>query len=265
MLQLAPDFARFQLTAPRPCAYLPGQSERLLFTWAAKGTEPELYDYLSVMGFRRSRLVLYRPICPDCSACLSARVCVDAFSPSKSQRKTIRRNCNLARVVCSPKADSEIFELFKRYVAARHGNGGMDDMSVEDFSRMIDESPTQTRIVKYFEHSEEGAERTLVAAALTDMLQDGLSMLYSFYDPDRAKNSFGTYMVLDHIDIAKEDGLKHVYLGYWVPGSKKMDYKRKFGSLEIFFDNIWHNIDDYENIFRSRFDGSLDRATVENP
>ena len=149
-------------------------------------------------------------------------------------------------------------------MAARHGNGGMDDMSVEDFSRMIDESPTQTRIVKYFEHSEEGAERTLVAAALTDMLQDGLSMLYSFYDLERAKNSLGTYMVLDHIDIAKENRLKHVYLGYWVPGSKKMDYKRKFGSLEVFFDNVWRNIDEYESFFRSRLNGSKDRAAVED-
>ena len=139
----------------------------------------------------------------------------------------------------------------------------MDDMSVEDFNRMADESPTQTRIVKYFEHSEEGAERTLVAAALTDMLQDGLSMLYSFYDPHRAKNSLGTYMVLDHIDIAKEDGLKHVYLGYWVPGSKKMDYKRKFGSLEVFFDNAWRNIDDYESISRNRSGGSQNRVAAD--
>ena len=141
----------------------------------------------------------------------------------------------------------------------------MDDMTVEDFNRMVDESPTQTRIVKYFEHSEEGAERTLVAAALTDMLQDGLSMLYSFYDPDRAKNSPGTYMVLDHIDIAKEDGLKHVYLGYWVPGSEKMDYKRKFGSLEVFFDNAWRNIDEYESISRNRSGGSQNRAAADEP
>ena len=263
MLELSPDFARFQLTAPRPCAYLPGQSERLLFTWASKGTEPELYDYLSVMGFRRSRLVLYRPICLNCSACLSARIRVDAFSPSKSQRKTIRRNCNLERTICLPRTDSEIFTLFKRYISARHGNGGMDDMSVEDFNRMTDESPTQTRVIKYFEHSEEGAERTLVAAALTDMLQDGLSMLYSFYDPDRTRNSLGTYMVLDHVDIARENGFKHVYLGYWVPGSKKMDYKRKFGSLEIFFDNIWRNIDEYESISRDRSSGPEDRAAAD--
>ena len=264
MLQLSPDFTGFQLTAPRPCAYLPGQSERLLFTWASKGTSPELYDYLSIMGFRRSRMVLYRPTCPHCRACLSARIRVDAFSPSKSQRKTIRRNSGLERVISLPEPDSEMFKLFKRYVSARHDDGGMDDMSIQDFKRMTDDSPTRTRVIKYFEHSEEGTERTLVAAALTDILQDGLSMLYSFYDPDRMKNSLGTYMILDHIDIAKENGIKHVYLGYWVPGSKKMDYKRKFGSLEIFVDKAWRDIDEYDGIAHERPDESEDRAPTDN-
>lgn len=264
MLQLSPDFTGFQLTAPRPCAYLPGQSERLLFTWASKEAGPELYDYLSIMGFRRSRKVLYRPTCPHCSACLSARIRVDGFSPSKSQRKTIRRNSGLERTISPPEPDSELFQLFKRYVSARHDHGGMDDMNIQDFKRMTDDSPTRTRIIKYFEHSDDGAERTLVAAALTDMLEDGLSMLYSFYDPDRMRNSLGTYMILDHIDIAKANGIKHVYLGYWVPGSKKMDYKRKFGSLEIYVDNIWRDFDEYEGVARERPEELADRAPADD-
>ena len=264
MLQLSPDIAGFQLTDPRPCAYLPGQIEQLLFTWASKKTDPELYDCLSVIGFRRSRMVLYRPTCPRCSACLSARVRVDDFSPSKSQRKTIRRNAKLERKISQPRPDDEMFQLFKRYMSARHGDGGMANMGVQDFKRMADDSPTRTRIMKYFERSEVGPEKTLVAAAITDILRDGLSMLYSFYDPDRTKNSLGTYMILDSIDIAKENGFKHVYLGYWVPGSKKMDYKRKFGSLEIFVDRIWRNIEEYDGISQKRSFELEDHSAADN-
>ena len=201
-LPLAPQF---YVTAPQPCPYLAGRMERKLFT-ALQGDQSEaLNDSLSKQGFRRSQNVLYRPSCADCAACLSARIDVGAFRPSRSQRKTIRANRGLRRRAISPWANEEQYDLFRAYLDGRHADGGMADMDMFEFAAMVEETPIRTRLVEYREPV--NGEVELRAVGLTDLLDDGVSMVYSFFDPDIARRSPGTYMILDHIAIARELGL----------------------------------------------------------
>ena len=238
-----PLATQFYVTAPQPCPYLDGRVERKLFT-ALQGDHANLLnDSLSQQGFRRSQNVLYRPACADCSACLSARIRVDSFKPTRSQRKTLRRNKGLVCEASTPWATEEQYELFRRYLEARHSDGGMADMDVFEFAAMIEETTVRSRIVEYFMPSEtDTGERDLVAACLTDVLHDGLSLVYSFFDPDMSRRSLGSYLILDHIRIAKEAGLPYVYLGYWVPNSPKMHYKSGFSGLEIFYRGAWQTV-----------------------
>jgi arginine-tRNA-protein transferase len=216
--------------------------ERKLFT-ALQGENAErLNDSLSQQGFRRSQNVLYRPSCAECSACLSARIRVDAFEPSRSQRRTINRNKDLRRRATSPWASEEQYDLFRTYLDSRHADGGMADMDVFEFAAMIEETPIRSRVVEYSDE-ESGA---LVGVSLTDVLSDGLSMVYSFYAPDMPRRSLGTYMVLDHVEIARDAGLPYVYLGYWVPGSQKMGYKARFSGLEVYAGGRWQKMKDPE-------------------
>ncbi|ETW13163.1 arginyl-tRNA-protein transferase [Roseivivax marinus] len=231
-LPLAPQF---YVTAPQPCPYLPGRMERKLFT-ALQGEQAErLNDSLSKQGFRRSQNVLYRPSCSDCAACLSARISVNDFRPSKSQRRTQKRNAHLVRRATSPWATEAQYSLFRRYLDRRHADGGMADMDVFEFAAMIEETPIRSRVVEYVD-AEDG---DLTAVCLTDVLDDGLSMVYSFYEPDLPRQSLGTWMIMDHVEIAREAGLPYVYLGYWVPGSPKMGYKANFEGLEVFRSGRW--------------------------
>ncbi|KIT16965.1 arginyltransferase [Jannaschia aquimarina] len=234
---------QFYVTAPQPCPYLDGRRERKLFTALQGSGAAELNDKLSKQGFRRSQNVLYRPSCADCSACLSARIRCDAFNPNRTQRKIAARSAGLRREVNSPWATDEQYELFRRYLAARHAKGGMADMDVFEFAAMVEETPIRTRVVEYWDDEAEGGPR-LVAVCLTDVLDDGLSMVYSFYDPDVRPRSLGTYVILDHIAIARETSLPFVYLGYWVPGSPKMGYKAAFDALEIYKSGRWQPIGD---------------------
>ncbi|TMV66814.1 arginyltransferase, partial [Thioclava sp. BHET1] len=196
-------------------------------------------------GFRRSQNVLYRPSCAECSACLSARIRVADFKPSRSQRRTLKRNDDLLRDATSPWATEEQFALFRRYLDSRHADGGMADMDIFEFAAMIEETPVRSRVIEYSQPVPGSSRRrNLTAVCLTDLLDDGLSMGYSFYDPDRIMDSLGTYIILDHVRIAQEAGLPYVYLGYWVPGSKKMGYKANFSALEIYKEGSWQPIGD---------------------
>ena len=246
-LPIAPQF---YVTAPQPCPYLPGQSERKLFTALTGEGARALNDTLSRQGFRRSQNVLYRPACSECAACLSARIRVADFEPTRSQRKNLRRNSNLHREATSPWATDEQFTLFRRYLDSRHADGGMADMDIFEFASMIEETPVRSRVIEYTEKTEtapkgdKGPGRTLAAVCLTDVLEDGVSLVYSFYDPDRIKDGLGTYMILDHVTLARQVGLPYVYLGYWVPGSDKMAYKAGFAALEVFRDGQWRDLGD---------------------
>ena len=239
-LPLAPQF---YVTAPQPCPYLDGRRERKLFTALQGADATELNDKLSKQGFRRSQNVLYRPSCADCSACLSARIAVAGHRPGRSQRKALRRNAGLRREVASAWATDAQYALFRRYLEARHAEGGMADMDVFEFAAMVEETPIRTRILEYWDDAApDGPE--LVGVCLTDVLDDGLSMVYSFYDPGAGRRSLGTYLILDHVEVARDAGLPYVYLGYWVPGSPKMGYKAAFGSLEIYKNRRWAPIGD---------------------
>ena len=238
MRHTLPIAPQFYVTAPQPCPYLDGRMERKLFTALQGENAEKLNDSLSQQGFRRSQNVLYRPSCAECSACLSARIDVSAFTASRSQKKTLNRNTDLARRATSPWASEEQYELFRHYLDSRHANGGMADMDVFEFAAMIEETPIRSRVVEYT-HKETGA---LTGVSLTDVLGDGLSMVYSFYAPHVPKRSMGTYMILDHIEIAREAGLPYVYLGYWVPGSQKMGYKAKFSGLEVYVGGTWRKM-----------------------
>ncbi len=242
MRHTLPIAPQFYVTAPQPCPYLDGRMERKLFTALQGDHSEQLNNALSKQGFRRSQNVLYRPSCAECSACLSARIRVADFEPSKSQRRTIRRNRDIKREATSPWATEEQYALFRSYLDQRHADGGMADMDIFEFAAMIEETPVRSRVVEYADRPD--GERHLRAVCLTDVLDDGLSMVYSFYDPELARSSLGTYVILDHIDIARDAGLPYVYLGYWVAGSSKMGYKANFAALEVYQGGEWRDIGD---------------------
>lgn len=234
---LAPQF---YVTAPQPCPYLQGRLERKLFTALQGDGANRLNDSLSKQGFRRSQNVLYRPCCQECTACLSARINVENFTPSKSQRKILRKNKRLRRRIAAAWATDEQYALFRDYLESRHADGGMADMDAFEFAAMVEETPVSTRMIEYSD-TETGA---LIAVCLTDILDDGVSMVYSFFAPDRMRDSLGKFVILDHVEIAREAGLPFVYLGYWVPGSDKMGYKSGFSGLEVYNRNRWEEMRD---------------------
>ncbi len=243
MRHTLPVAPQFYVTAPQPCPYLPGRMERKLFTALQGEGAQRLNDGLSKQGFRRSQNVLYRPSCADCAACLSARINVADFAPSRTQRRVARRNAGLHRQIASPWATEEQYALFRRYLASRHATGGMADMDTFEFAAMIEETPIRTRVVEYIDPESGG----LIATCLSDILDDGVSMVYSFFEPDMPKASLGTYLILDHVEIARESGLPYVYLGYWVPGSDKMGYKAGFSGLEVHAGGRWQKMRDPED------------------
>lgn len=238
-----PVAPQFYVTAPQPCPYLEGRMERKLFT-ALQGEHAEtLNNSLSAQGFRRSQNVVYRPSCADCASCLSARIDVARFTPNKSQRRTLKRNRTITRRATSPWATEDQYDLFRRYLDSRHSDGGMADMDVFEFAAMIEETPIRSRVIEYTDST----TGELIGVCLTDVLIDGVSMVYSFYSPDRPRDGLGTYIILDHIEIARSAGLPFVYLGYWVPGSQKMGYKAKFSGLEVFIGGAWQRMSSPES------------------
>ncbi|WP_316014502.1 arginyltransferase [Roseobacter sp. HKCCA0434] len=241
MRHLTPNVPQFYVTAPQPCPYLPGRVERKLFTALHGPDSQRLNDKLSAQGFRRSQNVLYRPSCADCSACLSARIRVADFKPSRNLRRITRRNADLTRTGNSPWATEEQYELFRRYLDHRHADGGMADMDMFEFAAMVEETPVRSRVIEYAD-----AQGELTATCLTDVLDDGVSMVYSFFEPDAPERSLGTYLILDHVEIAREAGLPYVYLGYWVAGSLKMGYKARFRPLEVYAQGRWRDLAEYE-------------------
>lgn len=248
MRHALPLVPQFYVTAPQPCPYLDERVERKLFTALQGEHADQLNNALSKQGFRRSQNVLYRPSCMDCTACYSARIRVEDFTPSKSQKRVLRRNSHLMREASTPWATEEQFQLFRSYLDERHADGGMADMDIFEFAAMIEETPVRSRVIEYYRAASAGSlRRELSAVCLTDVLDDGLSMVYSFFEPDTQPNSPGTYIILDHVEIAREAGLPYVYLGYWVPGSSKMGYKSNFAALEVFENGTWHDIGDADD------------------
>ena len=235
--------AQFYLTAPAPCPYLRGRIERKVFAHLVGPEGRALNDTLSHLGFRRSQNIAYRPACDGCAACISVRVVVDEFELTRSFRRVLARNRDVARVIVPAAATLEQYEVFRRYLDDRHHDGGMADMTALDYAQMIETGTADTHVVEYrASGAGNGGRDTLVAVALTDRLSDGLSMIYSYYDIDLAARCLGTYVILDHIRRAAELGLAHVYLGYWVENSPKMDYKARFRPQERLIGDSWARV-----------------------
>lgn len=232
----------FFLTAPSPCPYLPGRMERKVFTKLDLVDGPGLNDTLTHAGFRRSQSILYRPACERCSACKSARIIAAEFIPSRTQRRLQKRNADLIRITKPAEATPEQFSLLARYLDARHGDGDMAGMDFFDFAGMVEDGAQRTEIVEYRD-----VDGALVAAVLVDRLQDGFSLVYSFFDPELDRRSLGAFMILDHIERANHEALPYVYLGYWVHGSDKMDYKARYKPLEILDPTGWRLLTEDES------------------
>lgn len=229
--QLGLEGGEYYITAPSPCPYLDGRVERKVFAYLGGPQAPVLNSMLSRRGFRRSQNIIYRPACDTCSACTPVRIVVGEFDMTRTRRRTLKRNTDLKRVIRPPKATSEQFSVLRGYLDARHPDGGMAEMTVLDYASMVEETAVDTAMIEYRREDDTG-RRALLACALSDRLADGLSMVYSFFEPDEEARSLGAYMILDHIALARELGLPYVYLGYWVDGSPKMDYKRSYAPLE---------------------------------
>ena len=245
MTEQQKHFPEFYVTAPQPCPYLPGRLERKLFTHLTFDKPAVLVDNLLKGGFRRSQNIAYMPYCEGCSACVSVRVLVDEFEPGRTMRRIMDRNRRLAVRRIAPKATTEQYRLFRDYIDTRHGDGGMADMSVLDYTMMVEDSVVETFLSEYRETSDLPlAERgdslgPLKGLALCDRLSDGISMVYSYYDADAYSASLGTFMILDHIAHAKRLGLPYLYLGYWINGSRKMAYKTRYTPQEHLTSNGW--------------------------
>jgi leucyl-tRNA---protein transferase len=236
------DTPQFYLTAPSPCPYLTGKEERKVFTHLVGERATELNNILTHGGFRRSQSIAYRPACEGCRSCVSVRVLVGEFRPTRSMRRIARRNVDVVSEMRLPAPSSEQYSIFRGYLDSRHRDGGMADMTVLDYAMMVEDSHVETRIVEY-RRAESHHAGELIAVALTDVLDDGLSMVYSFFEPDESARSLGTFMVLDHIARARRLGLAYVYLGYWVRGSGKMDYKSRFLPQERLMPEGWARAD----------------------
>ena len=236
-------FPRFFVTSPSPCPYLPGRQERKVFTELAGPHAGDLNDALGRIGFRRSQAVAYRPSCAGCSACVSVRVVAGEFNPNASQRKQLKRNDDLEVTACRPWATDEQFRLLRRYLAARHPGGGMAGMDEGDYADMVEHSPVNSFVVEYREPGADGRRGRLIGACLTDQQADGLSMIYSFFEPDHPeRKGLGNLIIMDHILRARSVGLPYVYLGYWIEGSTRMAYKTRYRPLEMLGPKGWRRM-----------------------
>jgi arginine-tRNA-protein transferase len=219
-----------------------------VFTELTGRNASDLNEALGRIGFRRSQSVAYRPSCIDCSACVSVRVVAGEFQANATQRKLLRRHADLEVVACKPWSTEEQYALLRRYLARRHPGGGMTDMDETDFADMVEQSPVRTYMIEYREPSMDGRRGKLVGCCLSDHQNDGLSMIYSFFDvgPD-ARKGLGTFIILDHIVRAARASLPYVYLGYWVQGSSRRDYKTRFKPLERLGRDGWRRMDEVES------------------
>jgi arginine-tRNA-protein transferase len=229
----------FYTTAPLPCPYLAGRTERKIVTELTGPEAEALHDRLSRAGFRRSHNIAYSPVCPGCSACIPIRIIADQFEPNRVQRKLSRMNGDISVFEAPARATAEQFALFQRYQQARHGEGDMAAMGFYDYRAMVEDTPITTGVVEFRD-----ARDRLVGACLTDWLSDGLSAVYSFFEPAEQRRSLGTWAILWLVQRARSLGLPFVYLGYWVPESRKMAYKSRFRPSEILTGGVWRVLEE---------------------
>ncbi len=230
---MSSDTIRLFQTQPQACGYYPGRTAQNLVIDPEQPRLDQLYGSALAQGFRRAGSQLYLPRCPSCQACTPARVEVAAFKPDRSQRRNLRDNAALDIRLVPAQCNDERFQLYVRYLRWRHPDGGMDDPDTEDFTGFLRADWSPTRFMEFRLAGE------LVAVAVTDLCEDGLSAVYTFYAPEQAGRGLGTLAILQQIELARRMELAWVYLGFWIPGHPKMDYKRRFQPLQLLSGRGW--------------------------
>jgi len=224
----------FLVTTEMPCPYLPGRMERKVVTRLSGSEAGRNFQLLQRAGFRRSHAIAYRPACSSCQACMPVRVRVAAFTPGRTLRRTEARNAGLTASIRLARGTAEQYALFQQYLDGRHSDGEMVGMGLSDYRSMVEDSSIDTRLVEF---RDSGGR--LVACALTDWTEDGISAVYSFFDPDLSARSLGSYVIVWLVREAQRRGLRYVYLGYWIRESRKMAYKARFRPVEVFGPQGW--------------------------
>lgn len=236
------DDLRLFHTGVHPCGYWPERQARDLVLDPRDPRLSEWYALALGWGFRRSGDIVYRPHCAACRACTPVRIPVAAFAPDRSMRKCLRRNADLRMRVCPAERSDEHLALYRRYLTSRHRDGGMDDHGATEFDQFLVGSWSRTRFLEFRRPAPDG-QGELLAVAVTDVTADALSAVYTFFDPDHAARGLGTYAILRQLEWAASEGREHLYLGYWIDGHPKMDYKRRFRPLEAFDGRRWTPFD----------------------
>ncbi len=228
---------RFYATPPRPCSYLDNRSAISVFADPDAELSPAIYQKLAPLGFRRSGSDLYIPACNTCNQCIPVRVAIDLFRRSRSQQRVWRRNRDITCTPLDARFQQDHFELYCRYLSRRHPGGGMENPSAADYLDFLTSRWSDTLFLEFRD------DGTLLGVAVTDCLPDALSSVYTFFDPDLASRSPGTLAILTQIETARQLGLDWLYLGYWVPGCRKMSYKNRFRPLQVFHGGCWQPFD----------------------
>ena len=230
------DVVRLVQTLPHPCGYFGERTAQNIVIDPSAPQLPQIYDAAIQRGYRRAGGHVYHPQCHGCHACIACRVPVARFHPDRSQRRCLARNADLAVRIRPATCSDEYFALYQRYLHTRHRDGGMDDARPDDFARFLYTGWSPTRFIEF-----RCGER-LLGLAVTDFCPSGLSAVYTFFDPDEAARGLGTFAILSQIRLARERGLPHVYLGFWIDGHPKMHYKARYRPLEVLRDGGWHEL-----------------------